>query len=93
MLICSPATITSEHKIIIGWIPFLHRSIMLSPLRYLNEKCNVQSIPSYNNLDGKIESNLSHNAKLSDKERQIEVPIRKQEQFEVLIQSLIDSGA
>jgi integrase len=32
------------------------------------------------------------NAKLSDKERQIEVLIRKQEQFEQLIQSLIDTG-
>jgi integrase len=32
------------------------------------------------------------NAKLSDKERQIEILIKKQEQFEVLIQSLIDSG-
>jgi integrase len=32
------------------------------------------------------------NAKLSEKEKQIEVLIRKQEQFEVLIQSLIDSG-
>jgi integrase len=32
------------------------------------------------------------NAKLSEKEKQIEVLIRKQEKFEVLIQSLIDSG-
>jgi integrase len=32
------------------------------------------------------------NAKLSEKEKQIEVLIRKQEQFEVLIQSLIDSS-
>jgi hypothetical protein len=32
------------------------------------------------------------NAKLSEKEKQIEVLIKKQEQFEVLIQSLIDSG-
>ncbi len=32
------------------------------------------------------------NTKLSEKERQIEVLIRKQEKFEILIQSLIDSG-
>jgi hypothetical protein len=32
------------------------------------------------------------NAKLSEKEKQIEVLIRKQEQFEQLIQSLIDTG-
>lgn len=32
------------------------------------------------------------NAKLSEKEKQIEVLIRKQEKFELLIQSLIDSG-
>ena len=38
MLICSPAAVTSQYKIINCWIPFLHRSIMLSPLRYLNEK-------------------------------------------------------
>ena len=40
--VCSPATITSQYKIIIGWIPFLHRSIVIFAHKYINEKCNIQ---------------------------------------------------
>ncbi len=57
MLVCSPAAVTSQYKIINGWIPFLHRSILLSHIRYLTKNTMFNCI--YNNLGDKIESHLS----------------------------------